>query len=85
MSFEFGQVLVQFGQEPVYFGQKLVYLDRFLVCPYCLSPTTDSLNPSLLTLPLQKEYPTNENELHDPVTAYPPDEKAEQHQDTNQL
>ena len=37
MSFEFGQVLVQFGQEPVYFGQKLVYLDRFQVCPYCLS------------------------------------------------
>ena len=50
-----------------------------------LSPTTNSLNPSLLTLPLQKEYPTNENEPHDPVAAYPPDEKEEQHQDTNQL
>ena len=51
-----------------------------------LSPTAKKVfDHSLLTLPLQKECPTNENEPHDQAAAYPPDEKEEQHQDTNQL
>ena len=51
-----------------------------------VSPTAKKVfDHSLLTLPLQKECPTNENEPHDQAAAYPPDEKEEQHQDTNQL